>query len=250
MDSKIANEKLSKQFKNFHSQVHKFRDDTFKYIQRFTNITTIATTRQRKIFDRLCHAITSDVKNILEEYFHSKQFYLEDKISISIKLTLEIEKIIEYCGKNLSNTEKEKLREQTKFVITAYRDPDTYESYRERRETRRKIYSITYNTAFNAIINGMQRCFISNNLKGYPEYKNENSDWEKYYNATIVCPIRYWNEKLRNWDIIGLIAADSLNGQKLEIFNGEECLHILGHAADMLATYFLMLSLKRKYVDE
>ena len=107
------------------------------------------------------------------------------------------------------------------------------------------IYDIDKNTDFRRLVGNKESAFFSNDLQRLKDaYENENNDWRQYYNATLVVPIRYLSSDKRQHRCYGLFAVDSLNKQKIkDLYNDKECKYILGQAADLLATFFLLLEL-------
>ncbi len=73
--------------------------------------------------------------------------------------------------------------------------------------------------------------------------QNESDDWRSFYNATLVAPIRYSDQDGANYRCFGYIAVDSLNTDKSNLFENDDAKHIIGHVADLIANYFLTLSL-------
>ena len=70
--------------------------------------------------------------------------------------------------------------------------------------------------------------------------------WKDQYNSTMIVPIRYCPSGHRNNKIFGLIAVDSMNSKKRPLYENKECCDILGHAADLLANFFLLISITKE----
>lgn len=139
---------------------------------------------------------------------------------------------------------KRKLKKNQQWIITVYRDPHTYERYRENREVGNRIYSVEKNTAFIHIFQDKEQVFAKDDLQALGNaYKNENTRWREQYNATIVAPIRYSVPEKGEYRCFGFIAIDCLNTGKENLFENEEAKYIVGHAADLMANFFLVLSL-------
>jgi len=246
-----SNKNLYKQFQRFHSIVHKFRNTIFKHFQKITPQDIqdiIISPEEKKTFENICHSITTEVKDIFLEYFQSKQIDIGKDVAITIKLAMTSQNIMNLYQEKLNDDEIRRIQEDKDhyWVVTVYRDPDTFEEYKEIREVGTKIYDIEKNTAFIHILREKRNFFASDNLRGLGDaYMNENDEWREYYNSTIVGPIRYYGENLGFYRYFGLIAADSLNENDESLYDNEESGHIIGHAADLLANYFLSIALHR-----
>lgn len=239
---------LNNLFKNIHMMNHKYRDITYG-----SNICLIPTPAQLKIdenglktFKNICASITYDLRVTLKEFYSAKHYEIDEDIAISVKLLLPPSEVAELLGDKITDDQKRKLHENNQWMITAFRDHHTYQKYRSQREVLQRYYSLEKNTAFNHITTATQNCFISNDLKSLGKsYLNENSDWQKFYNATIVVPIRYFTNDPAKFRCFGALAVDSLNQHKYDLFENEACIDIVGNAADLIANYFLILALKQ-----
>lgn len=168
-----------------------------------------------------------------------------DDVCVTIKLTLSGSEIVEYYGASLREAEKQKIVSKNQWVVTVFRDPDSYELFRDKREVGRNVYDVERNTAFIHIFKEKKAYFCCDDLDALGAvYLNENPTWKDQYNATIVAPIRYAKDG-GEYRCFGLLAVDSMNSRRLKLFENDEAAHIIGHAADLLATYFLALSLSK-----
>ena len=113
-----------------------------------------------------------------------------------------------------------------------------------------RIYSVERNTAFIHIFQEREQVFARDDLQLLGNaYKNENTSWKKQYNATIVAPIRYSIPEKGDYRCFGFIAIDSLNAGNKNIFENEEAKYIIGHAADLMANFFLALSIAKPPIN-
>lgn len=229
-----------------HDQAHKFRDKMFREYHDLLVEDIAVTAREKDVFDKICHSLTSEIKKLFVSYFQTRGWDISDDISVSVKLTLSYSTIFalyeEFGDVHKRQLEKKGIGE--KWVVTAFRDPETFESRNHCREVGERIYDPDKNTAFHNIINLKQPFYYCNDLNALGNnYMNENPKWSEQYNSTAVIPIRYHNEHLGHYSYFGLIAVDSLNPDRYELYNDRESRYILGHAADLLANYFLCLSL-------
>lgn len=240
------NSKLEEQYFYFHKVVHKFRDDVFRfYINDMPN-EFILSDKGKTAFLRICHSITSSVKKTMTEYLISKDIYLKDydDLCVTVKLLLESDNIIKLYGETLDREVKASINKKNKLIITVYRDPSTYEEWREEREVGSKIYSIDGNSAFMHIFMNKQPYFRSDDLiKMGDTYTNENLSWREKYNATIVVPIRYYCKDNGVYRLFGFISVDSPNRDKNNLFVNNMARYIVGQAADLMASFFLASSI-------
>ncbi|MCB0209659.1 MAG: hypothetical protein KDJ52_10030 [Anaerolineae bacterium] len=191
----------------------------------------------------VCKDITLRVRIALEEHLRHTHPQINENISVCVKLLISSERLLDIVGTRLNSQAKIGLKTKDKWVITAYRDPKTYSD--KKREVSHVVYEIDQNTAYMNIFKGLKECFLNNNLKDLEDaYLNENPNWDRHYNATVVVPIRYELTSLGEYEFFGALAVDSLNKSKSELFN-EDCVYILAHAADFLANFFLSIALFR-----
>lgn len=240
------NSKLEEQYFYFHKVVHKFRDDVFRFYVNDMPNEFILSGKGKTAFLRLCHSITSSVKKTMTEYLMSKDIYLRDydNVCVTVKLLLESDNIIKLYGKTLDKEVKALINENDRWIITVYRDPSTYEEWREEREVSSKIYSINGNSAFMHIFMNKQPYFRCDDLiKMGDSYMNENPLWREKYNATIVVPIRYYCKENGVHRLFGFISVDSLNRDKNNLFVNNMARYIVGQAADLMASFFLASSI-------
>jgi len=241
-----SNSRLYTQFKNFHVMVHKFRSSLFSaYLKKIPSDLAV-TKDEKKLFECICHSLTSDVKKIFQDYFAAKKYAGVGEVCVTIKLTLSSKNILDVYGEVFNAEQKMLLEANDQWVITAFRDPETYESKMDQREVGCRIYNINKNTAFIHIFKEKKQIFACDDLGALGEtYLNENRNWKEQYNATIVAPVRfyYYKEGGDLFRYFGLVAVDCMNPGKNNLFRNDEATNIVGQAADLLANYFLVISL-------
>lgn len=248
-----SNKRLFKQFNIFHLMVHKFRDDVYKhYIVEIGNEFAVSE-KEKDTFKKICHSITMALREIMNEYLESRNIVLHDDLCVTVKLTLDSQTILAIYGSNLEPSIKKKLAKNKRklWVVTVYRDPKTYEKYRQDREVGIRIYDIEQNSAFLHIFRHRNKLFTKDNLASLGEtYRNENPKWKDQYNSAIVAPIRYCPPDEQSFRCFGFIAIDCMNSNNDNIFETEESEFIVGHAADLIANFFLMLSINNRPTEQ
>ena len=229
---------LSQQFKYSHDIVHSFRNELFKgYFQARLPEMTHAELRTLR---HICDFVTNGVRESLVEYFKSIGIDLDNDISISVKLLMSPDEVIQVVLPKLSQDQKDNIRTKPHWIITVYRDHNTHMHHTER-EKATKIYDVDKNSAFHHIVTSGNAYFRSNDLQSLDNYDNENPNWRQQYNSTLVVPIRYVSVDDSQAYCYGLLTVDSLNPNNHRLYDRDECQYILGHAADLLATYFLLV---------
>lgn len=144
----------------------------------------------KKAFNKFLIKCLDDLKDCIDQALSQKDLQL--KSSISIKL----------FNKACTN----KTDYSTINVITAFRDRITYNT--GKRETNSRIYTILNNSAFVHCLSN--EYYLHNNIsKNISSYANENPDYAKHYNCTLVVPITY--SHLNNKYYLGYLACDTLN---------------------------------------
>ena len=79
--------------------------------------------------------------------------------------------------------------------------------------------------------------FLSNNLKKEQNYSNSSSDWQRFYNATLVVPIEI---DRRKEGVIGFLCVDSLNTKNQLLFT-ENHVKLLISISSLIASYNYLL---------
>ncbi len=144
-----SNQRLSKQFENFHMLTHKYRNDVFLHYIKYVTEDILVDQKSKNTFEKICHSITSDLRTVYKQFLLSKCIDIGDDISVSIKLTVSPDILIDILGAKLDKSAKKNIKKKKKWVYTAYRDPHTFEKLRDQREVTQSFYSIEGNTAFD-----------------------------------------------------------------------------------------------------
>jgi hypothetical protein len=241
---KVQKEYFSSHFKNFQDVISHYKEGIYQHFQQFTpqNLVNI-NEREIELFQNISTFIIDGVRQSLKGYFKSQGMDLGEDIAVTVKLIVPSEELIRMGI--LNEDQKRNVKTQERWVITVFRDTYTYRNHRKERGLNgERIYSIPGNTAFHNIINNKRPYYLNNDLQRESgNYINENPDWGKYYNSTLVVPISYENSQRNQYIYIGLLAVDSLNKKKYSLFNDKECKQALSHAADLLFIFFLILAL-------
>ncbi len=232
-----------KSFQEAHILVHNYRDELFKTYSDHLIVHQLTRDEQR-LFSRICDYVTDSIRDSLLHYFRFKRIDIGEDVHVSVKLVVSPSAVIEHIP-NIKEEKKRQIQTKNKWIITIYRDHYTYLHHRDR-ETHSSIYSIDGNTAYHHIVNLGHQCFVSNDLRSMgPTYHNENPNWRQHYNAALVVPIRYHCEDVEACRCFGLLTADSLNEKRLALYDECICRDIMAHAADLLATFFVLLMLSK-----
>jgi len=170
------------------------------------------------IFNSYCRDCTLEIQKIQDACLIINNNIR--KISITIKL---------FCEPYYSLTD----RSEDIKVYTAYRDNDVYVS--ETREIGCRIFSVVNNTDFSQCLT--KDCFIKNNIsKNDDSYLNEDTEFLKFYNCTVVVPIREQVQK-GGKKIWGYLCCDCYNNDtSIEIFTKVNAQYLFGFAQN-LATF-------------
>lgn len=240
-------QELSEQLKGAHELVSNYRDEVFAHFAQAVtmNLAFEIGPDEIKRLEGICLFTLSRVRRSFQQYFKSRDIDVGEDISLSVKLVIPTSKILEFFPR-IREEDKEQIHRRDQWIVTILRDPYTIAEH-SGREMRAALYDIGGNTAFHHIIENRQPFFLENNLTGMGNnYINKNPNWEEQYNSTLVAPISYQDIASGQPVCFGLLAVDSLNkAKRSDLFNDQECLHILSHSADLLATFFLLLALLR-----
>jgi nucleoside phosphorylase len=215
-----------------------------RYCSIFLSDLSIPVTNEEyAVFNNICLSVTVQLREALLNYFQSVSINLGEDIAISIKLVLPPQNIMRLYG-NYFNYSHKMLLKRKLWVITTYRDPVTYirNKISREREVIQRLYSIEGNTAFKEIMQQKNDRFCCNDLMSKHQYENENINFAKQYNSTLVVPMVLDNSRNKS-RYLGFLAVDSLNPNKLNLYERDECYWILNHAALVLSNFFLALIL-------
>ncbi|MBF0319924.1 MAG: hypothetical protein HQL01_09015 [Nitrospirae bacterium] len=234
---------ISDQFKYSHNAIHELRNYGFlyyiKYISDNINMSFNFKKEDRSNFEKYCHVITMQLRWTLQSYFEKKGMPLNEDIAITIKMIIPSKDVAVLLG-TVNSEQLVKISDRDYWIITAYRDPITFEKYKNERDVGKVLYDIKSNTAFNHILLANNSCYFCNDLQALGViYMNKNPNWGEQYNSVIVVPIRYYDKDTGKHYPFGILAADSKNPQGYQLFDEKDCKNILAHSADMLAMYLL-----------
>ncbi|HLF25515.1 MAG TPA: hypothetical protein VJG32_04210 [Anaerolineae bacterium] len=240
-------EALAEQLKEAYNIARNYRDKMFSYFRPMIPESHAfeVTDNEIRLFRDVCHFVTTGLRSSFKQYFEFRGIEIGEDLSISVKLILPSNKVTELF--NFDAEQKRALQAEADSIITVFRDPYTF-AHDSRREVGGKVgpmtlYTVKDNTAFQLIVESGEEQFFSNDLKHLPYYRNQNPKWSEHYNATLVVPIEYRDSVTNRKMSFGFLAIDSVNANGLDLYNANECKHILSHAADLLATFFLSLAL-------
>jgi len=243
---KLSKQRLYLQFENFHGIAHQFRDALFSHYIDEVPEDISPTLEERQTFTKMCQSITMEVKKILRDLYGAECFDLDEPLCVAVKLTLTSDAISGYYQSKLTSDEQKELKKSNQWLITVYRDPETSVNSRGEREIAKRIYAIDKNTAFIHTIRDRRNVYACDDLSALGDtYLNENPKWQSQYNSTIVAPIRYFDPDNNKYRCFGVLAVDSVNKDNRCLFENNHAKNIIGHAADLIANYFLTIAVSR-----
>ncbi len=153
-------------------------------------------------YKRYTSNLLSDTISIIESYLHIAQKHRT--VSVTVKL---FENPFISDG-NLSSYPR---------VYTAFRDKTTFDEKPER-EIGGHFYSVNGNVDFVKCIT-KDAYHINNAKKSNSEYFNEHTDFDAYYNCTVVAPIKT-KQSGNRYKFFGYLCCDCLNkDDNAEIFD-------------------------------
>jgi ABC-type multidrug transport system fused ATPase/permease subunit len=200
--------------KKLDRKIQKLSEDVVAEIEKEGIIATV--------FHNFCHEYRKVVSEITEDLTEKDYTSLEDRKS-------SFQRFLDYMVSNIKQTFDMitgdacsvciKLLEQNKegawMVKTFIRD---HISYRERSNTDTFLpeYNFQANTAFKNILDEYcpESFYMRNDLKSEYKnghYNNANKNWDKFYNACLVVPIRRIIDK-QNSTIVGFLCVDNQKG--------------------------------------
>src|SRR6266540_10163 len=199
--------------------------------------------RQASISDATIQKIVKERTSLIE-YFKAQSINVGEDVAITVKLIMPTARLVQSFP--FSAMQKSTMENRAEWVITVFRDSYTYINYRDDREVGAiKLYTVEGNTAFKTVYEGAEM-FLHNNLKDLHSkgaYANENTEWQKHYNATLVVPIQSHDRRINRREFYGFLAADSKNSIGKELYDRDVCMPILKHGAELFATFFLILAM-------
>ena len=250
-------ELLADQLMSCHQLAHKFRNHFFsevraQVVKGLTEKTEVESTK-KNYFKKVCHSVLTDVREVFLQYFEARGFKIEDDLTVTLKALMNSEEA-RGIADHLDDRSVERLGGNKEFLVTAFRDPYSWERKADRKEVKSVLYEISEaNTAFQQIFKEGQCCFVCNNLKQASEegkYRNENAEWMMLYNSTIVVPIRHVHDYKEDVTIYGVLAVDSKNRNGHALFDESTTYNMLAYAADMLAIMFAHIEILEILADK
>jgi len=226
--------------KNGHCLTHSLRDIAIQFNSSISKLEGDLT-----YYYKIFNEVTARYKKELDEYLLRKDG-VNYNVSVSVKLLvpLSMAKNI-YLQRNPGDQKgwQRRFKGQQHCVITAYRDPETWKNKLERKETKKVVYSINGNTAFQYIFDGEGSIWLHDNLPILNKaYKNETKNWSNFYTATIVSAIRSTNS-LGTIIYYGFLTADCIrHDDSGKIFDDTVIRELAAKYSDLLATLILYVS--------
>ncbi len=240
---------LSKVIERTHKITSKYHKDLFDNFRELAEQThSDVSSLSKEDFNRyqgMCEFVSNNVRESLLSYFQSLSIDLNGELSVAVKLIVDSDSISELLGRN--PRKRNRLLSQNKWILTFVRDRDTVD--RGNREVGEVLYSIDRNSAYQYLFNSEKSYYCSDDLGSQDGYLNESENWNQHYNATIVVPIRY-TPSAGSFVSYGFLTVDAPNASGKYLFTDRnhqlhgECLAILQHAADLLATHSLILRIQ------
>lgn len=150
------------------------------------------------LYKKYCSDMLEEVKRLETAYIKIKGY--DVKIAVSLKL---------FDKPYVYNVD----RRTDIHVYTAFRDKDTYNDKDEqglpKREIGQILYSIDLNDDFTACLT-KEVFYVNNVTRQTVNYRNEHSDFDNFYNSSIVVPIRI-NMSNGNRKFFGYLCCDCMN---------------------------------------
>jgi len=138
--------------------------------------------------------------------------------------------------------DRAKLTSANAVVETKFRSKNSTDVNEDANEPKK----VDRNTDFAEILFEFKDYFYSGNLPEYEKalnkvgkkYKNTTANWEKYYRATIVVPIRISNEENdKEYQIMGFLCVDTMSTTAFKHEEEEIAVSIVKTFADGLYAY-------------
>ena len=240
-------ELITQQWASNHHLTHGFRNHYFWDLRnRLATKPNMDSTQidsmKKDYFENVCQTLLTDTRNIFLDYYRARGFRIGDDLTVTVKLIITAEDAQQILTA-IKGNKAEILSKEMNYIVTGYRDPDTWGKKPHRNEVMRIIYHIDEeNTTFDEIINNGRDFFLSNNLqKDYEneQYRNQNINWRNSYNAVLAVPIRYRRQGDHRATVdYGILSVDSRNTHNHVLFDEKNTYHLLATSADMLALMF------------
>lgn len=223
--------------RQFHKVVEKVRDLCWRSEIAGSEPTSKS---QTAFLQTLCSSILTETRSLIIENLKSREIDIGDDVALTLKMIFpadEARMMLKKTPRAQQSLHKDQgAKAGPDRLVTMARDARTTTSLGDQREILECLYSVMANTAFVRIVKHDDNVYVQNDLAGLgDDYSNENEHWAKYYNSTIVVPVRFKSDPTTFSTIFGLFCVDSLNPNKFDLFNKKETFEIVGHAADLIA---------------
>ena len=214
--------------------------ENYKTVLKSKDLTTINSARDRlkidlkmsaenysagifEIYKRYCSDMVQEVK-ILETAYLRMNGY-QDTVSIAVKLFRKPVK-------------RDSFDRHEKNIYTAFRDKDCYndrdEVGKHKREIGRVLYSVDDNTDFEHCLTA-EYFMLNQAKKDSGNYRNGHEDFDRYYNCTVVVPIRV-KQTDNQFLFMGYLCCDCKNDNNQQVFD-KQCAQYLFVFAQNFATF-------------
>lgn len=114
---------------------------------------------------------------------------------------------------------------------------DTRSKVRRGRTDKKDRFSIDENTAFKHILKDGYSYFFSNDLTNHFEYKNARTDYLKFYQSTVIVPIRSSVSVLElhnRENVMSIMGYLCIDCEEIGVFHESETVNFLGMIAEAL----------------
>ena len=189
-------------------------------------------------------SVLASVLQILKNQLEAQTGHEKHQLSLSVKALVKGSMAKSLC--ELSEDKAATIKNEKRYIITLGRDYDA----RSKREVRMTVYEENENTDFLRILTGEVDYYHSNDLTAERHYRNQNPEWQKQYNSTLVVPIWIHRPAHPEPEFYGFFTVDSPNKNKINLFTEEETKPIMIFGADLLALIFLFLEMYDNLPEE
>ncbi len=219
-------DKLHQQYSNSSSAISRLQEKIKDEVSAKTKIAQIVHNFSHE-YRNVINEIHSDL--IVKDYSHFESRKTSFRMFITYMLS-NIKEIFDILTfDEVSVCIKILYKEKEEFLVKTFMRDNI--SYRERSNTENLLSQYPYyeNTAFKNIMD--PHCpdsyYLCNDLSNDNVYHNINNNWNKYYNACLVVPIRLLVSKQES-NVIGFICVDNVDGN----FDDKIAVDILGSFGD------------------
>jgi hypothetical protein len=219
-------------FREFRPLYSKLEDSNFSI--KFSEIQTDI----NNIFNGVCNTISFKVRDFIVNYLLLHKQYIEEDLSVRIHTitpTADVIKLIKGKYKH------QDIKEEELWVTLAWLDQVSYHS-KVHTKRWKETFKISSHTAWIKLMEGKEDFFVCDDVKSDDYYVNEDTNWSSQYNAILSVPIRFKDIRTDEYPITyGFLSITSRNDRNINLFEGDDCYHMVKHAADILSLYYLIL---------